>query len=45
VRPWFGRDEGPPTSGVSPIRAKIALFGENFEESMRGFRLVRRTGL
>jgi hypothetical protein len=20
VRAWFGRDEGPPTSGVSPIR-------------------------
>jgi hypothetical protein len=25
VSAWYGRDEGPPTSGVSPIRRGIAL--------------------
>ena len=30
VRAWFVRDEGPPTSGVSPIRAtsEIAIWCE-----------------
>jgi hypothetical protein len=29
VRPWFGRDERPPTSGVSPVR-RAGAFDNGF---------------
>ena len=36
VRAWFGRDERPPTSGVSPIwRLEIALCSQNVTTSVR----------
>ena len=35
VRAWFGRDEGPPTSGVSPIRP-VCVFTRHPPPATRG---------